>query len=75
MKEKRCSYRVVICINDLPNKSVEDMKLNAQDYIKNDIEMMQDLVNNGVNNFTWTFESSKGNNIDVEFINDDEGEL
>ena len=38
-KEKRCSYRVVICINDLPNQSVEDMQLNAQDYIKDDIEM------------------------------------
>ena len=33
MKEKRCSYRVVICINDLPNQSVEDMELNAQGYI------------------------------------------
>ena len=39
MKEKRCSYRVVIHINDLPNQSVEDMMLNAQDYIKDDIEM------------------------------------
>ena len=39
MKEKRCSYRVVICINDLPNQSVEDMKSNAQNYIKEDIEM------------------------------------
>ncbi len=39
MKEKRCSYRVVICINDLPNQSVEDMQLNAQGYIKDDIEM------------------------------------
>ena len=37
--EKRCSYRVVICINDLPNQSVEDMQLNAQGYIKDDIEM------------------------------------
>ena len=39
MKEKRCSYRVVICINDLPNQSIEDMQLNAQEYIKDDIEM------------------------------------
>lgn len=39
MKEKRCSYRVVICINDLPNQSVEDMQYNAQGYIKDDIEM------------------------------------
>jgi len=39
MKEKRCSYRVVIYINDLPNQSVEDMQLNAQGYIKDDIEM------------------------------------
>ena len=38
-KEKRCSYRVVICINDLPNQSVEDMQYNAQGYIKDDIEM------------------------------------
>ena len=37
--EKRCSYRVVICINDLPNQSVEDMELNAQGYIQDDIEM------------------------------------
>ncbi len=39
MKEKRCSYRVVICINDLPDQSVKDMELNAQNYIKDDIEM------------------------------------
>ena len=39
MKEKRCSYRVVICINDLPNQSIKDMQLNAQSYIKDDIEM------------------------------------
>jgi len=38
-KEKRCSYRVVICINDLPNQSVEDMQLNAQGYIKDDIDV------------------------------------
>ena len=39
MKEKRCSYRVVICINNVADKSVEDMQLNAQGYIKDDIEM------------------------------------
>ena len=39
MQEKRCSYKVVIHINDLPNQSVEDMQLNAQQYIKDDIEM------------------------------------
>jgi len=39
MKEKRCSYRVVICISDLQNQSVEDMQYNAQGYIKDDIEM------------------------------------
>ena len=38
-KEKRCSYRIVININDLPNQSVEDMQLNAQNYILDDIEM------------------------------------
>tara|TARA_Y100000361_G_C10996126_1_gene256801 strand:+ start:97 stop:411 length:315 start_codon:yes stop_codon:yes gene_type:complete len=37
--EKRCNYRVIICINDLPNQTVEDMMLNAQGYIKDDIEM------------------------------------
>ena len=36
---KRCNYRVVINIHDLPNQSVEDMKLNAQQYIKDDIDM------------------------------------
>ena len=39
MKEKRCNYRIVININDLPNQSVEDMQLNAQNYILDDIEM------------------------------------
>ena len=39
MKEKRCSYRVVIVINDLPNQSEEDMEYNAQGYIEDDIEM------------------------------------
>ena len=38
-KEKRCNYRIVININDLPNQSIEDMKLNAQNYILDDIEM------------------------------------
>ena len=38
-KEKRCNYRIVININDLPNQSVEDMQLNAQNYILDDIEM------------------------------------
>ena len=36
---KRCSYKIVIHINDLPNQSFEDMQLNAQSYIKDDIEM------------------------------------
>ena len=36
---KRCNYRIVIHINDLPNQSVKDMELNAQGYIKDDIEM------------------------------------
>ena len=46
MKEKRCSYRVVICINDLPNQSVKDMELNAQNYIKDDIEKSREKTNN-----------------------------
>ena len=37
-KEKRCSYRVVVCINDLPIQSVEDMEHNAEQYIKDDID-------------------------------------
>jgi|TARA_R100000152_G_C6695222_1_gene125923 hypothetical protein len=37
-EEKRCSYRVVVCINDLPIQSVEDMEHNAEQYIKDDID-------------------------------------
>ena len=40
-----------------------------------DINMFQDLVYKGINNFIWSFESNKGNNISVEFINDEEGLL
>ena len=38
-EEKRCSFRVVIVISDLPNQSEKDMEYNAQGYIKDDIEM------------------------------------
>ena len=38
-EEKRCSFRVVIVLNDLPNQSERDMEYNAEEYIKDDIEM------------------------------------
>ena len=38
-EEKRCSFRVVIVISDLPNQSEKDMEYNAEQYIKDDIEM------------------------------------
>ena len=37
-KDKRCSFRIVIVVNDLPEQSVKDMEFNAQGYIKDDIE-------------------------------------
>ena len=37
-EEKRCSFRIVIVVNDLPNQSEKDMEYNAQGYIKDDIE-------------------------------------
>ena len=37
--EKRCSFRVVIVVNDVAEQSVKDMEYNAQNYIKDDIEM------------------------------------
>ena len=53
-KNKRCSFRVVIVINDLPEQSVEDMEYNAQGYIKDDIEMnnlyIEDIIKIDVNN-------------------------
>ena len=36
--EKRCSFRVVIVVNDVAEQSVKDMEYNAQSYIKDDIE-------------------------------------
>ena len=36
--DKRCDYIVVISIHDLPMQSVEDMELNAEQYIKDDID-------------------------------------
>ena len=38
-KDKRCSFRVVIVVNDVAEQSVKDMEYNAQNYIKDDIEM------------------------------------
>ena len=38
-EEKRCSFRIVIVISDLPNQSEKDMEYNAEGYIKDDIEM------------------------------------
>tara|TARA_Y100000592_G_C5203743_1_gene191767 strand:- start:231 stop:422 length:192 start_codon:yes stop_codon:yes gene_type:complete len=37
-KDKRCSFRVVIVVNDVAEQSVKDMQYNAQGYIKDDIE-------------------------------------
>tara|TARA_R100000963_G_C4607157_1_gene78804 strand:+ start:93 stop:293 length:201 start_codon:yes stop_codon:yes gene_type:complete len=37
-EEKRCSFRIVIVVSDLPNQSEKDMEYNAQGYIKDDIE-------------------------------------
>ena len=51
---------------------MEQIKIPISEY---DIELLQDLVYKGVNNFTWTFKSNKGNNINVEFIKDEEGLL
>ena len=53
-KDKRCSFRVVIVVNDVAEQSVEDMQYNAQGYIKDDIEMnnlyIEDIIKIGVNN-------------------------
>ena len=38
-----------------------------------DIENFQDLIYKHINNFIWSFESNKGNDIDVEFYFDEEG--
>ena len=47
-KIKRCKYKVVIIINDLPDQSVKDMELNAQSYIQDDIALdnlyIEDIV-------------------------------
>lgn len=37
---------------------------------ENDIEMFQDLIYNANNQFSWTFTSDKGENIDVEFTDE-----
>jgi hypothetical protein len=37
-KNKRCSFRIVIVVNDLPEQSIKDMEYNAQGYIKDDID-------------------------------------
>jgi len=53
-KDKRCSFRVVIVVNDLPDQSVKDMEYNAQGYIKDDIEddnlHIEDIIKIDVNN-------------------------
>ena len=36
-KDKRCSFRVVIVVNDVAEQSVQDMQYNAQGYIQDDI--------------------------------------
>ena len=36
-KDKRCSFRVVIVVNDVAEQSVKDMEYNAQGYIQDDI--------------------------------------
>ena len=36
--EKRCSFRVVIVVNDVADQSVKDMQYNAQGYIIDDIQ-------------------------------------
>ena len=38
-KDKRCSFRVVIVVNDVAEQSVKDMEYNALNYIKDDIDM------------------------------------
>ena len=37
-EEKTCSFRVVLIIRDVQDQTVEDMQLNAESYIKDDIE-------------------------------------
>tara|TARA_R100001443_G_scaffold100628_1_gene108157 strand:- start:435 stop:635 length:201 start_codon:yes stop_codon:yes gene_type:complete len=53
-KDKRCSFRVVIVVNDLPEQSVKDMEYNAQGYIKDDIEndnlYIEDIIKIDFNN-------------------------
>ena len=53
-KDKRCSFRVVIVVNDVAEQSVEDMKYNAQSYIKDDIDndnlYIEDIIKIDVNN-------------------------
>ena len=53
-KNKRCSFRVVIIVNDVANQSVKDMEYNAQGYIKDDIDndnlYIEDIIKINVNN-------------------------
>ncbi len=53
-KDKRCSFRVVIVVNDVAEQSVKDMQLNAQGYIKDDIEndnlYIEDIIKIDVKN-------------------------
>ena len=37
-----------------------------------DIELFEKLIYNGYDNFTWTFETDKGEPININFIKDGE---
>ena len=37
---------------------------------ENDIEMFQDLIYHANNQFSWTFKSDKGENIDIHFTDE-----
>ena len=37
-----------------------------------DIELFEKLIYNGYDNFTWTFETDKGESININFIKDEE---
>ena len=68
--------RVYDAMRDLENVINELVQINKQSQqiqipiTECDINMFQDLVYKGSNNFVWTFD-----NVDVEFINNEEGLL
>ena len=53
-KDKRCSFKVVIVVNDVASQSIADMKYNAQGYIQDDIDndnlYIEDIIKIDVNN-------------------------